>query len=65
MVSANFDVFYPNGTESISLVGKDKYEVIDTAFLEVWPSGSAKRNLLSLVVSAPKDIFIKREGYVG
>ena len=64
-VTANFDIFYPEGTKSISLVADESFEVISSAFLEIWPKGSAKRNLLSVVVSAPKDIYIKREGYAG
>lgn len=58
-VTASFNVFYPEGIKVISLTSDSKFEVIDSAFIEIWPTGSVKRNLLSIAVSAPKEIYIR------
>lgn len=62
-VNAVLDIYYPVKTKSVRLVLGQKIQVIDSVFIEIWPKGSYKRNLLTVAVDAPKDIFVYREGF--
>jgi len=62
-VIATLDIYQTNKTETIALKVGDNNEVISQVFIELSPKGSVSQEKLQLLITAPKEIKIRREGY--
>lgn len=62
-VEAVFQVDDSEGSLEMVFSGLRGTEVYPNIYFRILQSGSAERNILQIVITAPKSVFIRREGY--